>query len=88
MDKSALPEEEIFTHKLQNIINRINEAYYLTDGYNQSYKILIESLSEIRNISDFSIEADGILYFLRDSYDGDRNVVEELQKLLLKYKNR
>ncbi|RRQ46495.1 hypothetical protein [Chryseobacterium sp. SC28] len=88
MDKSTLSEDEIFMQKLQTIIQKINEAYYFTAGYNRSYEILIESLSEIRNISDFSEETEGILYFLRDSYNGDRNVIEELQKLLLKYRKR
>jgi hypothetical protein len=33
----------------------------------------------INSISDFSKEVDGILYFLTDSYNGDYDVIEELQ---------
>jgi hypothetical protein len=65
MYKSILSEDEIFMQKITDYNSKINEAYYFTAGYNRSYEILIESLSEITISQIFQKRQRNSLFFKR-----------------------
>lgn len=68
METSGLPK------RLTEIIEKIRVENEKLSAQNSSYLWLLDVVTKIKTIDELMTEADRILYFLADTYEGDKEI--------------
>jgi len=77
-----------FKNQLNQLIEKIQNENNKVDGMNPSYLFLLTNFIKIDSIDTLKTNADRLLYFLADSYTGNKELANEIGLFLLPYSSQ